>query len=84
MGEPVQGRQLLGPGLDAAGRHLGLLVPLEDERSAAEVGHIGQDVLQLLELVARVRHRASDGILPNELAAPLAQWIEHLSSKQRV
>ena len=57
MRQPRQGRHLFGAGLHAAGRHVRLLVPLEERSSSAEIGDLGQYVLQRLEPVLRVaRH----------------------------
>jgi hypothetical protein len=53
MGQLEQGRKLLGPGLDAGGRHVGLLVPLEHGRGAVEVGDLRQDLLQVGQCACR-------------------------------
>src|SRR5438445_1802581 len=53
VSQAQQRRKLLGAGLQPAARHVRLLVPFEEGRGPAEVGDLGQDVLQLLQMVVR-------------------------------
>ncbi len=56
VGDAEQGGELVGATLDAARRHVGLLVPFEDRRGPIDVRDLGQDVLELLQMVVRGAH----------------------------